>query len=141
MFGLGRDVSIFLKLKILTSLYLSQSTKHLLRKTFLASVSDGVESNLEHAVINKVESIAITYFKKWIEGKKPPAVRMGLERDYREHFRRYILPQFESVKLKDVQPRKLLDFRTYLTGERGLKMKSARTIIDASFRAMMRDAR
>jgi integrase len=29
----------------------------------------------------------------------------------------------------------------HLTGERGLKMKSARTIIDASFRAMMRDAR
>ena len=72
------------------------------------------------------------YFKKWIEGKKPPAVRAGLERDYREHFRRYILPHFENVKLKDVEPRKLLDFRTYLTGERGLKMKSARTIIDAS---------
>jgi hypothetical protein len=28
-----------------------------------------------------------------------------------------------------------------LTDERGLKMKSARTIIDASFRAMMRDSR
>jgi len=81
------------------------------------------------------------YFKKWIESKKPPAVRKGQERDYREQFRRYILPQFENVNLEDVSPRKLLDFRTYLTGERGLKMKSARTIIDASFRAMMRDAR
>jgi integrase len=81
------------------------------------------------------------YFCVWIESKKPPAVRKGLERDYREHFRRYILPQFENLSLKDVSPRKLLDFRTYLTGERGLKMKSARTIMDASFRAMMRDAR
>ncbi len=92
---------------------------------------------MSHLSQKKPESIEQTvgaYFKKWIEGKKPPAVRMGLERDYREHFRRYILPQFESVKLKDVQPRTLLDFRTYLTGERGLKMKSARTIIDASFR-------
>ena len=81
------------------------------------------------------------YFKVWIEGKKPPAVRAGLARDYREHFRRYILPQFETVDLKEVSPRRVLDFRTYLTDERGLKMKSARTIIDASFRAMVRDAR
>jgi len=81
------------------------------------------------------------YFLLWIESKKPPAVRKGLERDYREHFKRYILPQFEAVNLMDVSPRKLLDFRTCLTDGRGLKMKSARTIIDATFRAMMRDAR
>jgi hypothetical protein len=91
--------------------------------------------------ITKEPNTVGEYFGVWIESKKPPAVRKGLERDYREHFRRYILPQFENLSLKDVSPRKLLDFRTYLTGERGLKMKSARTIIDASFRAMMRDAR
>jgi len=81
------------------------------------------------------------YFRLWIESKKPPTVRAGLERDYREHFNRYILPQFENVNLKDVSPRKLLDFRLHLTEKRGLKLKSARTIIDATFRAMMRDAR
>jgi integrase len=92
----------------------------------------------------EIESKPLTvgdYFKVWIESKKPPTVRKGLERDYREHFRRYILPQFETVNLTDVTPRKLLDFRTYLTEERGLKLKSARTIIDATFRAMMRDPR
>ena len=69
---------------------------------------------MSHLSQKKPESIEQTvgaYFKKWIEGKKPPAVRMGLERDYREHFRRYILPQFESVKLKDVQPRTLFRFQ------------------------------
>ncbi len=81
------------------------------------------------------------YFRVWIESKKPPAVRKGLERDYRDQFRRYILPQFEPVNLMDVSPRKLVDFRTYLLEERGLSLKSCRTIIDASFRAMMRDAR
>jgi len=81
------------------------------------------------------------YFKVWIESKKPPIVRKGLERDYREHFRRYILPHFETINLVDVSPRKLLEFRTHLTEQRGLKLKSARTIIDATFRAMMRDAR
>jgi len=81
------------------------------------------------------------YFTVWIEGKKPPFVRAGLERDYREHFKRYILPQFEAVELSDVTPRKLVDFRTHLQEDRGLSLKSCRTIIDASFRAMMRDAR
>jgi len=81
------------------------------------------------------------YYAVWIEGKKPPFVRAGLERDYREHFKRYILPQFEAVELSDVTPRKLVDFRTYLQEARGLSLKSCRTIIDASFRAMMRDAR
>jgi len=52
-----------------------------------------------------------------------------LARDYREHFHRYILPQFENVNLMELSrsPRKLVDFRTYLTEERGLKLKSART--------------
>ncbi len=54
------------------------------------------------------------YFRKWIEGKKPPIVRPGLERDYREHFKRYILPRFEYTKISDITPRLLEDFRTYL---------------------------
>src|SRR5580765_6653587 len=31
------------------------------------------------------------YYAEWIERKKPPVVRAGLERDYKEHFNRYIL--------------------------------------------------
>ena len=54
--------------------------------------------------------------------------------------RRYILRKFEVVNLKDVSPRKLLDFGTYLTDER-FNMKSVRAFIDASFRAMMQDSR
>src|SRR5215472_15444652 len=41
------------------------------------------------------------YFQVWIQSKKPPAIRKGLERDYREHFRRYILPQFERLNIAD----------------------------------------
>jgi integrase len=81
------------------------------------------------------------YYREWIKSKKPPAVRAGQERDYREHFARYILPQFENLALTDVTPRRLLDLRIHLTDERGLKLKTAKTIIDASFRACIRDAR
>jgi integrase len=81
------------------------------------------------------------YYVEWIERKKPPVVRAGLERDYREHFNRYILPKFKNVALVDVTPRKLDEFRAYLLNERGLSLKSCRNIIDASFRACIRDAR
>src|SRR5262245_19781980 len=39
------------------------------------------------------------YYRVWIERKKAPVVRKGLERDYRDHFRLYILPKFEHIQL------------------------------------------
>jgi hypothetical protein len=73
------------------------------------------------------------YYAEWIERKKPPVVRAGLERDYKEHFNRYILGKFKNVALIDVTPRQLDEFRAYLLNERGLSLKSCRNIIDASF--------
>jgi len=81
------------------------------------------------------------YYAEWIERKKPPVVRAGLERDYKEHFNRYILGRFRTVALVDLSPRLLEDFRAYLLNERGLAIKSVRNVIDASFRACIRDAR
>ena len=81
------------------------------------------------------------YYRVWIERKKPPVVRPGLERDYKEHFKRYILPKFEDVTFLELIPALLEAFRSYLIQERELSIKSVRNIIDASFRAMVRDAR
>jgi len=82
-----------------------------------------------------------SYYLEWIERKKPPVVRAGLARDYRDHFNRYMLGKFKNVALVDVTPRRLEEFRAYLLSERGLSLKSCRNVIDASFRAMIRDAR
>lgn len=81
------------------------------------------------------------YFRRWIERKKPPVIRKGLERDYREQFARYILPKFDSVPLSDVTPALLEAFRSYLLNERELSLKTVRNVIDATFRALWRDAR
>jgi len=81
------------------------------------------------------------YYGVWIERKKPPVVRAGLERDYRDHFRLYILPKFEDTRLAELTPAMLDALRSYLLHERGLSLKSVRNVIDASFRAMYRDAR
>jgi len=81
------------------------------------------------------------YYRVWIERKKPPVVRPGLERDYKDHFKRYILPKFEDVTFTELTPPLLEAFRSYLLQERGLALKSVSNIINASFRAMIRDAR
>ena len=81
------------------------------------------------------------YYSVWIERKKPPFVRKGLARDYRDHFRLYIFPKFEEVRLEQLTPALLDAFRSDLIHEKGLSVKSARNVIDATFRAMFRDAR
>jgi integrase len=81
------------------------------------------------------------YYAEWILRKTPPVVRAGLERDYKDHFNRYILPKFRAVAVVDLSPRLLEDFRAYLLTERGLALKSVRNIVGASFRACIRDAR
>ena len=88
------------------------------------------------------------YYRAWIPRKTPPVVRPGLERDYRDHFRIYILPKFENILLADLTPALLEAFRSYLlqeyvarTSTKRLSLKSVKNVMDGSFRAMIRDAR
>jgi integrase len=88
------------------------------------------------------------YYRSWIPRKRPPVVRPGLERDYRDHFRLYILPKFENIILGNLTPALLEAFRSYLLQEyeartptKRLSLKSVKNIMDGSFRAMIRDAR
>ena len=81
------------------------------------------------------------YYRDWIERRKPPFVRPGLHHDYVRQFRRYILPNFETKRLVDLDLTALDVFRASLNQVGGLGLKSCRNIIDGTFRAMMRDAR
>ena len=88
------------------------------------------------------------YYRAWILRKTPPVVRPGLERDYRDHFRIYILPKFEDTAITELTPSLLEAYRSYLLQEyiartptKRLSLKSVKNIMDASFRAVIRDAR
>src|SRR5215831_3886770 len=88
------------------------------------------------------------YYRGWILRKTPPIVRPGLERDYRDHFRIYILPKLENTMIADLTPGLLEALRRYLLQEYAartptgrLSLKSVKNIMDGSFRAMIRDAR
>src|SRR5262249_11361319 len=80
------------------------------------------------------------FFKEWISRKKPPFVRLSLERDYKQAFSKNILPFMGDLDLNKVTIETLEDFRMHLVKERRLSVKSARNIIDGSLRAMFRDA-
>jgi integrase len=80
------------------------------------------------------------FYDKWIETKIEPLVRRSLVRDYRQHFTCYILPRFKDVSLGEIKTAALRDFQVELV-RKGLAVKTARNIIDGSFRALYRDAR
>lgn len=81
------------------------------------------------------------YYRLWIERKKPPMVRAGLARDYRDHFARYNLAKFDAMPWREVTPAALEAFRGYLLNEKQLSVKTAKNVINATFRACYRDAR
>jgi hypothetical protein len=66
--------------------------------------------------------------------------RVSAERNYRQDFQSYILPFMGDTELNDVSVDTLEKFRIHLVNERRLALKTARNIIDGSFRAMLRDA-
>jgi integrase len=91
--------------------------------------------------VGEIELLTVrNFFDQWITRKKPPFVRRSLERDYKQAFKKNILPFMEDLDLNSVTTDTLENFRVYLVEERKLSVKSARNIIDGSLRAMFRDA-
>jgi integrase len=80
------------------------------------------------------------FFDSWILKKIEPLFRRSQVRDYNQHFNTYILPKFRQIRLLAVGTADLTDFRVELL-RKGLSVKTARNIIDGSFRALYRDAR
>ncbi len=85
------------------------------------------------------------YYSSWIEGQVSPMVRKAQQRDYRQHIVRYILPVLGDLPVEEVTRKHLEEVRKRLLREnpsgRKLSAKTVRNIMDASLRAMLRDAR
>src|SRR5262249_37244910 len=81
----------------------------------------------------------------WLPRQVPPNVRAWLAQTYRKHWRKHIKPAFGAKAFSAVTTAALVNFKVTLTAPEphgnGLKMKTARDVIDATFRAIVRDAR
>jgi integrase len=80
----------------------------------------------------------------WLPRKVPPLVRASLAQTYRKHLRTHILPVFGETRLDAITVSALEVFRMGLIDKvagKGLAVKTARDMIDGSFRALFRDAR
>ena len=80
------------------------------------------------------------FYEEWIRTKKPPFVRLSLQRDYQQQFKKNILPFMGDLELNAVSVETLESFRIHLVNDRGLSLKTARNIMNGSLRAMFRDA-
>lgn len=90
------------------------------------------------------------YAAMWLARQHPPFVRPAQRHDYEGHLNRYVLPAqvddeygtrtIGNLLVTELAPKHLLQLREHLV-TRPLKLKTARNILDGSFRAMMRDAR
>jgi integrase len=82
----------------------------------------------------------------WQPRNQPPLVRASLALSRAKHLRCHILPAFGGRRLDTITPTALEDFRALVTrpveaAGKGLKLKTARDIVDSTFRALVRDAR
>jgi integrase len=80
-------------------------------------------------------------YDAWIESKRPPFVRRSLERDYRQAFKKHIIPFMGDLELTAVTAETLESFRLYLVEDCRVKLKTARNVIDGPLRAFFRDSR
>lgn len=80
------------------------------------------------------------YYETWIQTKSEPLVRRATIRDYRQHFTCYVLPSLSALKITGISVDTLTNFRALLL-QHGMSLKTARNVIDGSFRAMWRDAK
>jgi integrase len=89
------------------------------------------------------------FYATWIARQQPPFVRPAQALDYRRHMTGYVLAApagdddgrtVGELLVTELRVTHLKSLRQRLT-EGGLTLKTVRNIVDASFRAMMRDAR
>jgi len=91
------------------------------------------------------------YYETWIARQQPPLVRPAQTRDYRLHLTRYVLPtlvehrgarrRLGDLPITEILPAHLVELQSVLVNTLSLSVKTARNIMDGSFRALLRDAR
>ena len=78
------------------------------------------------------------YSQTWI-AERTPLVRKAQARDYRRHFRSYIIPGLGTVALGALRPADVRGLQSDLLG-RGLSVKTVKNVLSGSLRAMILQA-
>jgi len=84
-----------------------------------------IQLQVTSAEVNGPKRVTIAqYYRSWIERRLPPLVRPSRARDYRNHFRTYILPSAADVELARFSLEHLEDLRLRLQAKQGLGPKN-----------------
>lgn len=77
------------------------------------------------------------FYDQWIQDKKPPFVRKSRERDYRQHYERYLKSWFGPRALSSIG---IADLTAFRSSTEGLKVKTVKNVLGGTLRALLRDA-
>ncbi len=81
------------------------------------------------------------YYQSWKKDKVPPFVKKKRARMYASHFDLHILPLHGDRYMAVYSVAEIRELRAELVEKKKLKMKTARNVIDATLRALFRDAK
>jgi integrase len=81
------------------------------------------------------------YYEDWTKDKVPPFVKKTRGRKYKSHFDAHILPIHGDKYLHLYGVADIRELRTELVDKRGLSLKTAKNIVNATLRAVFRDAK
>jgi integrase len=81
------------------------------------------------------------YYETWKKDKVPPFVKKTRGRKYRSHFEAHILPFQGDLYLHHYAVTDIRDIRLYLVEAKRLSIKTVKNIVNASLRALFRDAK
>lgn len=81
-----------------------------------------------------------SYFQDWIKGFAPPLAKRSRYRNYKAHFDNHILPAHGDRYMDQYGVTEIRELLSSLVKEKGVTVKTAKNILNASLRAMFRDA-
>lgn len=81
------------------------------------------------------------YYQSWKKDKKPPFVKKKRARMYESHFDCHILPLDGDKYMQLYSVVDIRELRADIVDKKKLSMKTARNVIDATLRALFRDAK
>jgi len=109
---------------------------------YLEHFPNGNKAELFRQQRGKTEPKTIRqYYDIWKADKIPPFVKRTREQKYRSHFVAHILPIHGEKYMQAYGMAEIREIRARLIDERHLSVKTAKNVLNASLRALFRDAK
>lgn len=99
------------------------------------------EAGQKHAETDPTTWTIAGYYECWKADKIPPFVKKSRARKYKSHFDAHIIPLHGQKLLRSYHVAQIREIKVELVESKGLKLKTVKNVLNASLRALFRDAK